>query len=310
MSGGGEEPACPCCGGRRRRLLYDFTRPAAGADARSERIPGRIVACLDCGLQYKLIAQDAGPLAAYYADQSVYEFRDDEAEAEKEFRQLLTILAQAADGDAAGGEGGGGGGRKLLDVGCGPGRFLASAKRAGYQPTGVELNAGLAELARRESGAEVLAGAAEDLPRLLADREKTFDAVTLLDVIEHVPDPVGLLRLAARQLAPDGVLLVYTPNHSSLIARVAAAAHRLTGGRVDGPARGIYDCDHIVFFDPATLTDAVRRAGLRPLATRMIKFNPDRRRIATGPAATALRLIEAASPYIGGEFRIALAARL
>lgn len=304
MSGLSGEACCPCCGGLRRRALYDFTDPPKDG-GRTERVPGCVVMCRDCGLQYKLIAAAAPPLADFYADQTVYQFRDDEIEAEKEFSRLLELLTRAQAGKG----GAGAEPPRLLDVGCGPGRFLACARRAGYLPTGIELNAGLADLARRETGAEVLAGAAEDLPRLLAGREAGFDVATLLDVIEHVPDPVALLRQTARYVKPGGVLLVYTPNHAGLISRAAAAAYALSGGRIDGPARGIYDCDHIVFFDPLTLADAARRAGLRPGEIEMIKFNPDRRRIAAGPAAVVLRLIEAVSPYIGGEFRIAMIVR-
>lgn len=291
--------ACPTCGSERRRQDYDFTAAAAGGAGRSERIPGVVVSCLDCGLQYKIPADPAAPLESYYADQAVYQFRDDEAEAEKEFSRLLGVLHDAGVG--AGG--------KLLDVGSGPGRFLGCAARAGLTPVGVELNSGLAALARAETGAEVLVGDALDLPRLLAGREDSFDAVTLLDVIEHVRDPAALLRSAARFLKPDGVMLIYTPNHAGLLTRVAGALHHISGGRVDGPARGIYDCDHIVFFAPATLRAAARRAGLRDGAMTMIRFNPDRRRIARGPSAMAARLIEACSPWVGGEFRMALTAR-
>ncbi len=62
-----------------------------------------------------------------------------------------------------------------------------------------------------------------------------------------------------------------------------------------------------MFFAPDTLRDAVRRAGLTPGVMTMVKFNPYRRGIAQGATAQALRLIESASPWIGGEFRMALA---
>jgi 2-polyprenyl-3-methyl-5-hydroxy-6-metoxy-1,4-benzoquinol methylase len=282
---------CPCCGGRDHRSDYDFsvsTNPSA--------VPGRIVTCRTCGLQFKIPARPDIPLDAYYADTAVYQFRDDEAEADKEFERILTLAGAHAPPGA-----------RLLDVGSGPGHFLRAAVRAGYRSTGVELNPGLAKLAAEASGAEVVAGDALALPQLLAGRERGFDVVTLLDVIEHVRDPVGLLRDAAAFVAPGGTLLVYTPNHAGLITRTAAAIRSLSLGRVEGPLRGIYDCDHIVFFSPDTLRDAVRRAGLVPGTMTMIPFNPYRRGIARGATAEALRLIEGASPWIGGEFRMALA---
>lgn len=288
--------ACPGCGGGNHRRDHDFsvsTNPSA--------VPGLVVTCRDCGLQFKIPAKPEVPLDAYYADTAVYQFRDDEAEADKEFARILQLADRELSGSRAAQ------GARLLDVGSGPGHFLRAAVRAGYRATGVELNAGLATLAAEASGAEMVVGDALALPRLLAGRERSFDVVTLLDVIEHVRDPIGLLRDAATFVAPGGVLLVYTPNHAGLIVRTAAAIGALTLGRIDGPLRGIYDCDHIVFFDPDTLRAAVRRAGLTPGAMTMVKFNPYRRGIAQGATAQALRLIESASPWIGGEFRMALA---
>ncbi|MCG5238937.1 methyltransferase domain-containing protein [Azospirillum doebereinerae] len=284
---------CPACGGTDHRDDYDFSVTSTpGA------VPGRVVTCRGCGLQFKIAARPDVPLADYYADTGLYQHRDDEAEADKEFARILEILRGRVQPGA-----------RLLDIGSGPGNFLRAAVRAGYDVTGVELNAGLAELARTASGAEVIAGDALALPRLLAGREGGYDVVTMLDLIEHVLDPVRLLREAASFLKPDGVLLVYTPNHAGLITRVAALAHGLTLGRVQGPLRGIYDCDHIVFFTPETLHDAVRRAGLEPGALTMVKFNPDRRNIARGVTASALRLIESVSPVLFGEFRMVLLAR-
>ena len=264
-------------------------------------MPGQIVTCRACSLQFKIPARAEVPLEAYYADASVYQFRDNEVEADKEFARILELAHQEIADERAR--------LRLLDVGSGPGHFLRAAVRAGYSATGVELNPDLAKLAAQASGAEVVAGDALTLPQLLAGRERSFDVVTLLDVIEHVRDPIRLLRDAASFVAPGGILLVYTPNHAGLIVRTAAAIRTLTCGWVESPLRGIYDCDHIVFFAPDTLRDAARRAGLTPGAMTMVAFNPNRRGIAQGVTARALRLIESVSPWVGGEFRMALAIR-
>lgn len=285
-------PHCPLCGSAHLREDYDFS------DSRTPgAVPGRIVSCRGCGLRFKIPARPEIPLSAYYTDATVYRDRDDVSEAEKEFAHILEAAARLAPAGA-----------RLLDIGSGPGHFLAAAVRAGFRATGVEINPELARIAAASSGAEVVAGDGTALASVLAGRERGFEIVTLLDVLEHVGDPVALLRDAGRFLAPGGALLVYTPNHSGLIARTAALIGRLSGGLVDGPLRGIYDCDHVVFFDPASLRDAVRRAGLRDGAMRMIRFNPARRGIARGVSAQVLRALESLSPWVGGEFRMLLAA--
>lgn len=103
--------------------------------------------------------------------------------------------------------------------------------------------------------------------------------------------------------------MIYTPNHKGLIARTASALHDLTLGRVQGPSRGIYDCDHVTFFDPKTLREIARRAALVPGSMTMVRYNPARRGVAKGPTAGMLKLIEAFSPWCFGEFRMLLTAR-
>ncbi len=285
--------SCPCCGGTSHRLDFDFsisTNPLA--------VPGKVVSCLGCGLQFKIPSQPEIPLDAYYADATHYQFQDDVDEADKEFRLILDLIGREAGPGAA-----------VLDVGSGAGHFLRSAVKAGFRVTGLELNADLARQASQASGAEVITGHALALPGLLGERAGSFGVVTLLDLIEHVQDPLKLLRDAAGLLAPGGLLLIYTPNHKGLIARTASALHDLTLGRVQGPSRGIYDCDHVTFFDPGSLREIARRADLVPGPMTMVRYNPARRGVAKGATAGMLKLIEAFSPWCFREFRMLLTAR-
>ena len=113
----------------------------------------------------------------------------------------------------------------------------------------VEPSAALSAEAR-EQGLEVLTGV---LPHPeIADRR--FDAVTLVDVIEHVPDPVELLRLARLQVAPGGCVFVVTPDIASLAAR--ALGRRWWHLRLAD----------VVYFTRATLTRALDAAGFVPEA--------------------------------------------
>lgn len=284
---------CPCCRGVDHRLDFDFsdsTFPTA--------VPGRIVTCRCCGLQFKVPSRPEVPLEAYYADSSHYGCQDDVAEAEKEFAVILKAITCYA-----------GSGASLLDLGCGAGHFLRVAVRGGFRASGVELNPDLARMAAESSGADVVAGDALALPELMAGREHSFMVVTLLDVIEHVRDPVQLLRAAASFVAPGGFLLVYTPNHSGLLVRTAAAIRTLSLGRATGPLRGIYDCDHITFFDPASLRETARRASLVPGPMTMVRYNPSRRSVTSRISGAVVRLIEAFSPWCFGEFRMLLLAR-
>ena len=89
--------------------------------------------------------------------------------------------------------------RTLLDVGCHAGRFVRLAIEAGWRAEGTEINERTATHAAARTGAPIHRLSAERLPEL----GKTFDAVTLTDVLEHIPEPVALLstvrRIVSRQ---------------------------------------------------------------------------------------------------------------
>lgn len=98
----------------------------------------------------------------------------------------------------------------LLDVGCGGGEILETAQSAGWLATGVDFDPGAVAGARRK-GLSAYAGELADLQF----SEGFFDLITLSHVIEHVPDPVALLRECRRLLSARGRLLLWTPNADS-----------------------------------------------------------------------------------------------
>jgi SAM-dependent methyltransferase len=106
-------------------------------------------------------------------------------------------------------------GARLLDGGAGKGRFVAAARAAGYEATGIEPSARGFDAAQA-SGAPVVRAAIEDA----APEPGSLDAVTLWHVLEHLDRPAQALQQIATWLAPGGVLLVAVPNLASVQARV------------------------------------------------------------------------------------------
>jgi SAM-dependent methyltransferase len=154
-------------------------------------------------------------------------------------RRRALLLAEARPGE------------RVLDLGCGAGRFVAALRDAGAQPVGVELAEAALERARRNvSGADLrLVEADGSLP--LA--HGSVDLVWCSEVLEHVPDVGHLLLEARRVLAPGGRLLVTVPYHG----RVKAAAIGLLRFEAHFDPLG----HHVRFFTRRSLARTLDAAG-------------------------------------------------
>jgi 2-polyprenyl-3-methyl-5-hydroxy-6-metoxy-1,4-benzoquinol methylase len=131
----------------------------------------------------------------------------------------------------------------------------------------------------------------------------------MLDLIEHLPDPLTALRRCYELLEPGGYVVVYTPNHGGLTARVADLAHRASGGLVAGPAIEIFDCLHVVFFDVKTLRAALERSGFSVARVAQSPYDPSRNDQATGASAFVVRMLETLGSMWFGQFRMLMFGR-
>jgi 2-polyprenyl-3-methyl-5-hydroxy-6-metoxy-1,4-benzoquinol methylase len=155
-------------------------------------------------------------------------------------------------------------GRKLLDVGCGKAQFVRVAERNGWDAWGVELDEGACNYARAHFGLRTVLNGSLDHPEL----PEQFDVITLWDVIEHVPDPVGIFRQVEQRLRPGGLVAVRTAN-----IRSWAFDRERTRWWAFGS-------DHRFYFSPASLTAAMTGAGLAVLdvLNRELVERPDKGR--------------------------------
>ncbi len=138
------------------------------------------------------------------------------------------------------------GANRLLDVGCGAGALLARHRQLGWEVRGIDPGERAVAACRAQGLSVQQVGLMEaDLP------SRSFDAILLNHVIEHVPRPLDALRRARELLAPGGVIRIVTPN-------VGGLGFRLYGScwyALDAPR-------HLHLFDAATLTRTCERAGL------------------------------------------------
>lgn len=168
----------------------------------------------------------------------------------------------------------------LLDVGCGTGEFAAAAKRRGWTVQGVEPEKTGAEMTRGR-GINVHVGPLEDsgLP------EHSWDVVSAFHVLEHLPDSRAFLKTLARWVRPGGHIVVEMPNYRSLVRRKSGAdwVH-------------LRPLEHIVYHQPATLREALSRAGLNVVAIRTPTW-------VTPPQSMDEALTDLARPPLGNLLR-------
>jgi SAM-dependent methyltransferase len=144
---------------------------------------------------------------------------------------------------------------RLLEIGVARGDFLAEARRAGFEPLGIEPEPAAAEVARRRSGVEVLVGWAEEIEL----PSEAFDVVCLWHVLEHIPRPRPVLEALLDSLRPGGLLFCEVPN-----AGGAMAVAKGDSWQYLDPAH------HVGFYDAGSLLRGLGASGYEGIVTETI----------------------------------------
>ena len=137
---------------------------------------------------------------------------------------------------------------KILDIGSSTGHFLLEAVERGWEGYGVEPNPFVAEYSQKALGlTRIFNGTLEksDFPF------GHFEAVTMWDLLEHLSDPLSMLRQVVRALKVGGILFVYVPNLES--AEVLLCEERCENFAGDV---------HLTYFTPKTLSTLLEKVGL------------------------------------------------
>jgi 2-polyprenyl-3-methyl-5-hydroxy-6-metoxy-1,4-benzoquinol methylase len=183
--------------------------------------------------------------------------------------------------------------RRLLDIGAHAGRFLRTARDAGWTPEGLELNPQTAEYAARHAGSTVHQA---NVHALGADRRR-FDAITMTDVLEHVPDPLTVLRRVHALLDEGGWVAIKVPN-----GPVQRLKERLKSWLLPRYRATLADnLVHVSHFSAGSLRLALGVAGFTDVAVTVgAPELPAGTGAARRLARTARRALWAAARFTGG----------
>ena len=224
------ERRCPLCGGRAETAFVARDRNRGVGDERFE-----YARCTACGSFHLVnVPADLGPY--YGGEYFVLPSREElDAVARGESYRLEFLRPRVPAG-------------RVVEIGAGYGVFARLASEAGYDYTGIEMDARCCEYMRSELGVEAIRS---DTPGAVLDELPPSDAITLWHVLEHLPDPWDVVRRAAANLAPGGILVCAMPNPE-------AFQFRLLGRRwphVDAPR-------HLYLIPARELEAQAARAGL------------------------------------------------
>jgi SAM-dependent methyltransferase len=243
-----EDVSCESCDSVDAQVLYTaidrFSHPEAGFP---------LVKCRNCGLVYVNPRPRIEEIAAFYPD-AYYDtevFREslpDSVAHSSEVRRLADIGRFANKG-------------RILDVGCGAGQFLAAAREAGWQASGLEISPLAAGHCRDHYGLDVVE--TDLLSAHFPDEQ--FDVVTMWGVLEHLHHPKQALNEAFRILKPGGLLVTLTPNIGCTQARVFREKWHL----LDAPR-------HLYHFSETTLRQMALQASLTEVWAKFYMPEHDR----------------------------------
>ncbi|UKE45955.1 bifunctional 2-polyprenyl-6-hydroxyphenol methylase/3-demethylubiquinol 3-O-methyltransferase UbiG [Xanthomonas cerealis] len=166
-------------------------------------------------------------------------------------------------------------GASVLDVGCGGGLLSEALAKEGAQVTAIDLAPELVKVARLhqlESGVEV-DYRVQSVEDLAAERPGSFDAITCMEMLEHVPDPAAIVRACATLLKPGGQLFLSTLNRTPAAFALAIVGAEYVARLLPAGTHRYQD-----FIKPAELAAWLRQAELQLHDVSGMLYEPWRNR--------------------------------
>ncbi len=155
--------------------------------------------------------------------------------------------------------------RRILDIGCAYGPFLAAAKDAGWEAVGTDVCADAVEWVNARLGIPAIHAAFPALPPDAVVSLKPFSAVTLWYVIEHFEDLEPVFARIRELLVPGGILAFSTPSGTGISARVSRSRFFSSSPE-----------DHYTIMEPGRIHRQLERYGFRALIVRSTGHHPER----------------------------------
>lgn len=189
-------------------------------------------------------------------------------------------------------------GARVLDVGCGGGLLSEAMAREGARVLGLDLSSELIDIARlhrleaRQDGVVLdLDYRVQSVEALAESEPASFDAITCMELLEHVPDPGAVVAACATLLKPGAPLVLSTVNRTP-----AAFAMAIVGAEYIARLLPIGTHDYRKFIRPSELTRVLRDVGLEVEDLSGLHYDPLRKTARLGPGTQVNYLVAARKP--------------
>lgn len=240
---------CALCGGTDFAPLYPGTIAELDEDpanfyssSRSSAGHHPIVRCRSCALVQSSPRDDTATLERVYAKLADHVYESEDSNRDLDARAHLAVVLSIRKPPG-----------RILDVGCATGIFVARAAEAGFDATGMDASGWATERARaRAPSARFKTGTLDSV----TFEPRSFDVITLWDVLEHVDSPKQVLAKVRQWLKPGGSVCLSMPNADSLVAR-AMGRHWVLLLR-----------EHLWYFSPDTIGRLLSESGFQVVETR------------------------------------------
>lgn len=149
---------------------------------------------------------------------------------------------------------------RVLEIGCSTGHFLYALKNYVKECVGIDLNAKNATFARKKCGAKIYSRPLEEtgLPK------GYFDLIFLFETLEHLEDPLSMLRVVRQYLKPSGHLCIQVPNIDDVL---------LSAYKIKGYANFYFREPHLFYFSPTTIKKLADKAGYKGKVSMSQEYN-------------------------------------
>ncbi len=168
--------------------------------------------------------------------------------------------------------------KRVLDVGCGGGILADSMARKGANVTGIDLaskSLRVAQLHALETGTPNIQYREISVEALAQEQPASFDVVTCMEMLEHVPDPGSVVRACAELVKPDGWVFFSTLHRSAKAFMLAIVGAEYVLNMLP---RGTHEYAKMI--RPSELAASCREAGLDLIGTKGMEYNPITQRYA------------------------------